>query len=203
MSKSSYLCRRKPNMKNDHTMSKKILILNGSPRLQGNTAQMVAQFKRGAEESGHEVTVFDLKGMNINACLGCCHGGKDADSPCVQKDDMERIYPVYEQADVLVLASPMYYWSVTAILKTAFDRLFAVAEKDANYRNPHKETVLLMASEGATEANFKPVHDYYHALIEHLGWKSLGEVNAGGVFNVGDINGHPKLEECYQLGKNI
>lgn len=63
---------------------------------------------------------------------------------------MERIYPAYEQADVLVLASPMYYWSVTAILKAAFDRLFAVAEKDPNLRNPRKDAVLLMASEDDT-----------------------------------------------------
>lgn len=184
-------------------MSKKILILNGSPRLKGNTAQMVNEFKRGAEEAGNEVTVFDLKRMDIKTCLGCCKGGKDPDSPCVQKDDMEQIYPAYEMADVLVLASPMYYWSVTAILKAAFDRLFAVAEKDPNYRNPYKETVLLMASEGDTEDNFKPVLDYYHSLLHHLDWKSLGEINAGGVFNVGDIVGHPKLKECYQMGKNM
>ena len=82
---------------------------------------------------------------------------------------MERIYPAYEQADVLVLASPMYYWSVTAILKAAFDRLFAVAEKDPNLRNPRKDAVLLMASDGDTESNFKPVIDYYHALLSLLG----------------------------------
>lgn len=184
-------------------MSKKILILNGSPRPMGNTMQMVAQFKKGAEEAGHVVTVFDLKRMDIKTCLGCCKGGKDPQSPCVQKDDMQQIYPVYEQADVVVLASPMYYWSITAILKAAFDRLFAVAEKDPNYANPIKDCVLLMASEGASEENFKPVGDYYHALLKHLGWKSLGEINAGGVMNVGDIEGHPKLEDCYRLGKNI
>lgn len=184
-------------------MNKKVLILNGSPRLKGNTKQMIDEFKRGAEDSGNEVTVFNLKQMNIHACLGCCKGGKNPDSPCAQKDDMDQIYPVYEQADVLVLASPMYYWSFTAILKAAFDRLFAVAEKDENYRNPYKETVLLMASEGDTEDNFKPVADYYHALLHHLGWKSLGEINAGGVFNVGDIDGHPKLPDCYNLGKSL
>ena len=109
----------------------------------GNTVQMIKEFRRGAEEAGNEVTVFDLKRMNIKTCLGCCKGGKDSNSPCVQKDDMDQIYPVHEKADVLVLASPMYYWSMTAILKAAFDRLFAVAEKDPAYRNPHKETVLL------------------------------------------------------------
>ena len=182
---------------------RKIVILNGSPRLEGNTVQMIKEFRRGAEEAGNEVTVFDLKRMDIKTCLGCCRGGKNPDSPCVQKDDMERIYPAYEQADVLVLASPMYYWSVTAILKAAFDRLFAVAEKNPNLRNPRKDAVLLMASEGDTEANFKPVIDYYHALLSHLGWKNLGEVNCGGVFNVGDINGHPKLADCYRLGLSV
>ena len=107
------------------------------------------------------------------------------------------------QPSSLSAGLPMYYWSITAILKAAFDRLFAVAEKDPNYANPINDCVMLMASEGASEENFKPVSDYYHALLGHLGWKSLGEINCGGVMNVGDIEGHPKLEDCYQLGKNI
>ncbi|MBR1799193.1 MAG: flavodoxin family protein [Bacteroidales bacterium] len=182
---------------------KKIVVLNGSPRLEGNTVQMIREFRRGAEEAGAEVAVFDLKRMDIKTCLGCCRGGKNPDSPCVQRDDMERIYPAYEQANVLVLASPMYYWSVTAILKAAFDRLFAVAEKNPNLRNPRKDAVLLMASEGDTEANFKPVSDYYHALLSHLRWNNLGEVNCGGVMDVGDISNHPKLADCYRLGLSV
>ena len=129
-------------------MGKKILILNGSPRKTGNTVALTAEFKKGAEEAGNVVTEFFLAGMNINGCKGCFCGGKNPDSPCVQKDDMDKIYPVYREADVIVLATPLYYWTISGQLKTAFDRLFAVAECDPNYRNPKKESVLIMAAEG-------------------------------------------------------
>ncbi len=77
-------------------MSKKIIILNGSPRKAGNTAALTAEFKKGAEEAGNTVTEFFLDGMNINGCKGCFGGGKNPDSPCVQKDDMDKIYPALQ-----------------------------------------------------------------------------------------------------------
>lgn len=86
--------------------------------------------------------------MVIGACLGCYGGGKDCESPCVQKDDMDRIYSVYREADIVVLASPWYYRTVSGQLKCAFDRLFAVAEGEPGYRNPAKDCVLIMAAEG-------------------------------------------------------
>ena len=83
-------------------MSKKIIVLNGSSRKNGNTSALVREFVRGAEQAGNTVTVFDLSNMQINGCKGCFGGGKNPDSPCVQKDDMEKIYPAYKEADVLV-----------------------------------------------------------------------------------------------------
>ena len=103
-------------------MSRNIIILNGSPRLRGNTAMLCDAFAKGAESAGHAVTRFDLQKMDIRDCLGCMKGGKDPASPCVQKDDMTKIYPAYMRADLVALASPMYYWSVSAQLKTAFVR---------------------------------------------------------------------------------
>ena len=88
---------------------KNIIILNGSPRPKGNTSTMTAAFKRGAEETGNKVTEFQLSRMKINGCIGCWKGGKDPDHPCIQRDDMEQIYPIYKEADIVVLASPLYY----------------------------------------------------------------------------------------------
>lgn len=184
-------------------MGKKILILNGSPRRGGNTAAFAQAFAQGAERSGHLVTTFAVQGMDIHPCLGCFGGGKDPHSPCVQKDGMERIYPVYTEADILVLASPMYYWSISGQLKCAFDRLFAVAECNADYANPRKGCVMLMAAEGADKSNFEPALQYYEALLRHLGWKNLGVVTAGGVLAVGDIQGHPALEQAAELGRSL
>lgn len=181
-------------------MSKNIVILNGSPRKGGNTALLCQAFAEGAQAAGHSVTRFDVAKMDIHGCLGCMKGGKDPASPCMQKDDMDKIYPAYQEADILVLASPMYYWSVSAQLKATFDRLFAVAELDSNYQNPKKDCVLLMAAGDDSPENWKPVLDYYHAMLTHLGWNDCGTVLAGDVLNIGDIKGKPSLEEARRLG---
>ena len=184
-------------------MAKKIVILNGSPRPSGNTAALIEAFTKGAEQAGNGVVRFDVCKMNIHPCLGCCGGGKNPESPCVQKDDMDAIYPHYKDADLVVLASPMYYWSLSGQLKCAFDRLFAVMELSPSYETPVKDCVLLMAAEGDTESNFEPVRHYYHALLESLGWKDCGIVYAGGNMHVGDIAGKPQLEEAEALGASI
>jgi multimeric flavodoxin WrbA len=185
-------------------MSKKIIILNGSPRSNGNTSALIEQFTKGAEQNGHQVIRFDLQKMNIHPCLGCCKGGKDPASPCVQKDDMLKIYPHYVEADLVVLASPMYYWSISGQLKTAFDRLFAVAECNPNYANPVKDCVLLMAAEGDSQENFEPVAHFYHALLNNLGWKDRGIVYAGGNMDAGSILQKPEqLKAAFDLGASL
>ncbi|MBQ8507949.1 MAG: flavodoxin family protein [Clostridia bacterium] len=181
-------------------MGKKIIILNGSPRANGNTAALAGAFTRGAQEAGNEVSCFNLQQMNIHPCLGCCKGGKDPESPCVQKDDMDKIYPSYREADVVVLASPLYYWTISGQLKCAFDRLFTVAECNVDYANPKKECVLLMAAEGN---GFEETLYWYERTMNHIHWTDRGRVLCGGVFNIGDIEGNQKLDEAYELGKNI
>lgn len=183
--------------------TKKIIVLNGSPRPKGNTSALIESFTKGAESAGHSVTTFRLNQMNIHGCIGCLKGGKDPLNPCIQKDDMAKIYPVYEQADVVVLASPMYYWSISGQLKCAFDRLFAVAEKDPGYQNPVKDCIMLMAAEGTGAANSAPIEQYFNSLTGFLGWKNRGLLIAGGVMAVGDIKGHPSLSEAEKLGNSI
>lgn len=180
-------------------MSKKIVVLNGSPRPNGNTAALIEAFSMGAEEAGHEVINFLLHEMNIHGCKGCFGGGKDPDSPCVQKDDMEKIYPRYKEADIVVMASPLYYWNLSGQLRTAFDRLFAVEECDADHPMV-KDCILMMAAGGN---GFDETVTYYHKLMERLGWNNLGVILAEGVNNLGDIEGKPVLEEARQLGISI
>ena len=184
-------------------MSKNILILNGSPRSKGNTAMLCEAFSAGAQSAGHQVTRFDLHKLDIHGCLGCVKGGKDPASPCVQKDDMGLIYPVYREADLVVLASPMYYWGFSGQLKTAFDRLFAVAECFPGYANPHKECALIMAAEGNSADNWKPVLDYYHALLGFLGWQDRGQILAGGVLETGAVAGQPVLDQAFRFGASL
>ena len=158
-------------------------------------------FTAGAEAAGHTVARFDLAALDIHGCRGCLGGGRDPRHPCVQRDGMDAVYPAYMAADVVVLASPMYYWSISGQLKCAFDRLFAVAELGPDLANPVKDAVLLMAAEGDTEENFAPVRAYYKALLDCLGWKDAGIVYAGGNMAAGDIEAHPEqLEAARQLG---
>ena len=196
-------------------MSKQILILNGSPRIHGNTAALIDAFTAGAEAAGHTVTRFDLAALDIHGCRGCLGGGADADSPCVQKDDMDAVYAAYRAADVVVLASPMYCWSVTAQEKAVLDRLFALmeagmraaeaggAEAAAAAEAGGKGCVLLMPAEEDTERNFAPVVSYYEVLCERMGWRDLGRVLAGGVYRVGDIAGNPALDDARELGASL
>lgn len=182
-------------------MSKKIVVLNGSPRKNGNTSALVREFSKGAESTGNTVTVFFLGDMDIHECKGCFGGHSSRECPCVQKDDMDKIYPVVRKSDIVVLATPLYYWNMSGQLRTAVDRLFALEEGDGNLlRGNGRASALLMAAEGN---GFEDVVLYYDHLMEHLRWKNLGHVLAGGNGDVGDIEGKPELKEAYELGRAI
>lgn len=183
-------------------MGRKMIILNGSPRVNGNTSALINEFAKGAEEAGHTVTRFDLQKMNIRGCTGCLAGGKNPESPCTQKDDMDMIYPAFKEADIVVLASPLYFWSFSGQMKTAIDRLFAVMEAN-NWETPKKDSIMLIAAEADDQENFAPMLDYYETLAKFVGWKNLGHIFAGAVLKVGDIHGKPVLKKAYELGKSI
>lgn len=119
----------------------------------------------------------------------------------MQKDDMDKIYPAVKECDVIVLATPLYYWNMSGQLRTAVDRLFALEEGDGNLLRGHgRACALLMAAEGH---GFEDVVLYYDHLMEHLKWKNLGHVLAGGNGSAGDIKGKPELQKAYELGKSI
>jgi len=182
-------------------MPKKIVILNGSPRRKGNTSALVKAFTQGAESSGNTVTEFFLDGMDIHGCKGCFGGHSSKDCPCVQHDGMDKIYPAVKDCDVVVLATPLYYWTMSGQLRTALDRLFALEEGDGNLLRGHdRASALLMAAEGH---GFEDALTYYDHLMEHLRWKNLGHVLAGGNMGVGDIEGKPEIQQAFDLGKSI
>lgn len=182
-------------------MHQKIVILNGSPRKNGNTSALVREFTKGAEHAGNTVTEFFLSGMDIHGCKGCFGGHSSRNCPCVQRDDMDKIYPAVKDCDVIVLATPLYYWNMSGQLRTAIDRLFALEEGNGNLLRGHgRSSALLMAAEGN---GFEDVRLSYDHLLEHLQWKNLGHVLAGGNGAVGDIEGKAELEKAYELGASI
>lgn len=180
---------------------KKIVILNGSPRRNGNTSALVKAFTQGAESAGNTVTEFFLDSMEIHGFRGCFGGHSSQECPCVQKDDMSQIYPAVKESDVVVLATPLYYWNMSGQIRTAIDRLFALEEGDGNLLRGHERaSALLMAAEGN---GFDDVLLYYNHLVEHLRWKNLGHVLAGGNGDIGDIEGKPEIQKACDLGKSI
>lgn len=189
-------------------MGKEILILNGSPRLMGNTSMLCDAFSRGAESSEHRITRFDLARLKIQDCLGCLRGGKDFASPCVQKDDMDKIYPAYREADVIVLASPLHWLNFSALLKRAFDRIYAFYEyeqknSDSQYQPIEKESVLIMSAGHDTPDYWTSVSNYYESLVKLLNWHDRGRILAGGLIEAGDVKGKPVLEEAQKLGASL
>lgn len=182
-------------------MGKNIVVLNGSPRKNGNTSALVQAFTEGAQSAGHTVTEFFLDKMDIHGCKGCFGGHSSRECPYVQWDDMAQIYPAVKESDVVVLATPLYYWNMSGQLRTAVDRLFALEEGDGNLLRGHnRASALLMAAEGH---GFEDVLLYYNHLMGHLNWKNLGHVLAGGNGDVGDIEGKPELQQAYNLGSSI
>ena len=148
-----------------------ILVLNGSPRPQGETAKMVAAFRQAAEKAGHAVTVMEVCRMNIRGCLACeyCHGkGQGA---CIQKDDMQAIYAILPETDMLVLASPIYYHNLSGQLKCAIDRFYSALFPTAPERL--KKAAMFLASgdpDMDTGARFSFEGDFLGYLeLENLG----------------------------------
>ena len=169
-------------------MNKKIIVLNGAARKSGNTAKLVEAFADGARSAANQVKVFDLDSMNIRSCKGCLRVGRDAKSPCSQKDDMEQIYAEFEDADVIAFASPLYFWTITGTLKTAADRLYAELEC-LGYGRFARQSVLLMTADGG---DYSQAVTWYRTYERNLSWKNLGEVLGKG-----------KMKEAYQLGASI
>ena len=121
-----------------------ILVLNGSPRLNGNTTHMVKAFKKGAEDAGHSVDIENVAHMNIHGCLACEYCRTKEKAVCVQKDDMQKLYQKILEADMLVFASPIYYFTLSAQLQSVIHRTYAI-----DVPKNIQKTALIMSSGSA------------------------------------------------------
>ena len=171
----------------------KILILNGSPRPNGNTAAMVRTYAEGASEAGHTVHIVNVCQKKIAGCLACeyCHtkgGGK-----CIQQDDMQEIYPVLEEAEMIVLASPIYYHSFTGQLQCAINRIYAL-DKPKNL----KKAALIMSS-GSNHVYCGAIYEYRNSFLNYLKLEDMGIYSAYGEQN----KSQAKLDELKAFGKGL
>lgn len=183
---------------------KKILLIQSAALQGGNTDRLADAFRRGAEEAGNTVVKFSLGEMTVNGCLGCnaClrTGGK-----CVQQDDMQRIYPHFDDCDVICAATPIYCYSITARLKAFFERLYAAGMGSAPLTVPRKGSILLCTAAEGGERVFSQAVTFQRTNNSFNGWTDLGCVLAGGCGGCPGPRHLPERYErqAYELGRSI
>ena len=145
----------------------KVLILQASPRANGNTAWMAEEYRKAAEAAGHEVTLVNVSKKKIAGCLACEYCHNKGNGACIQKDDMQELYPLMAEAEALVLAAPIYYFTLNAQIQAPIQRMYCV-----NSPAKVKKMALLVSSyspgvyDGAT-AEFRDICNYWS--VENMG----------------------------------
>lgn len=169
----------------------KITILNGSPRKE-NTAAMAEAFAEGAREAGHEVDILHVGQMKINGCLGCefCH--TKGEGKCVQKDDMEKVMPAYFESDMLVYATPIYYFDMTAQMAAAMQRVYCIGK-------PAKATKAAMLISSGSQGTGEGAIVSYKNMLAYLGIEDAGVCCLAGDENKNE----EKLAEIKAFAKSL
>ena len=177
---------------------KNILVLSGSPRVHGNSSLLCDEFIKGAQEAGHKTEKINITRKKVAGCLGCNACYKNG-GVCIQKDDMAEIREKMEQADVIVLSSPIYFYSMTSQMKAVIDRTYAF------FSNLKGKTFYFILSCAANEESFTET-----MLASLRGFTCcVPESKEGGILmgigtnEAGDVKDMPVMKEAYEMGKNI
>lgn len=153
----------------------KILILNGSPRPAGHTAQMIAAFREGAAR--HDVTEIRVCQKKIGGCMACEYCHTRGDGACIQADDMREVYAALRQAELLLLASPIYYHGLSGQLKCTIDRFYAIGTRE---RLPRLKKVAMFLSSGDPEMYAGALFSLQGDFVDYLGLENAGVFTAAG-----------------------
>lgn len=176
----------------------KIIVLMGSPNRNGSTAMLVDEFKRGAEESGHLVYVIDVCHADIHPCTGCVACGYEG--PCVQKDDVEVIRQKLLSSDMVVFATPLYYYGMTAQLKAVIDRFCAY---NSSLNGKHLKSALLTVAWNSADWTFEALVAHYKTLVRYINFEDAGMVLGYGCGSPEMTRRSRYPKEAYELGKRL
>lgn len=174
----------------------KILVLNGSPRKQGNTKKMIDAFREGAEAVGNQVDIVEVCQRNIAGCLACEYCHTKGNGTCIQKDDMQEIYALLNQADMLVIASPIYYHGISGQLKCVIDRFYSVAYPA---KPPHLKKVSMILSSGDPDMYDGAMFSFQGDFLDFLGLENMGVITSHGAEN----GSSHKLSELRNFGLSL
>ncbi len=175
----------------------KIVILMGSPNKNGSTRILVDSFVQGAGASDHDCEVIDICHADIHPCTGCVHCGYEG--PCVQKDDVETIRKKLLGSDMVVFATPLYYYGMTAQMKTLVDR-FCAFNSSLNRR--HLKSALLTVAWNADDWTFNALEAHYKTLVRYINFEDKGMVLGYGCSTPAMTKSSKYPEQAYWLAKN-
>ena len=177
---------------------KKLLIISASPRINSNSEALAKAFAKGAEEAGHETELISLRGKTVNFCRGCFVCQEKL--RCVIRDDADIICRKALDADVLVFATPIYYYEMSGILKTLLDRANPLYPSDYRFREVYTLAAAAEDEEHVPEKAFSGIEGWVECFEKA---KLVGTLFCGGVTAVGEIKDNPKLKEAYDMGRKI
>ncbi len=149
----------------------KIVVLEGSPNRKGSTSLLADSFRRGAEEAVHTVELIDTAHADVHPCTGCIHCGYEG--PCAQKDDVEGIRKKILDADMMVFATPLYYYGMSAQLKTMIDRFCAF---NSSIQRKHMKSALITVAWNSDDWTFEALEAHYRTLVRYLNLQDMGMV---------------------------
>lgn len=176
-----------------------IVMLTGSPHRNGTSALLAEEFIRGAEAKGHSVQRFDTAFEEIGPCRACYYCARH-NGECIQKDAMQNILPAILAADMLVLVTPLYFFQMSAQLKTALDRF--MPQREALRQHPLKSALLVTCGSN-TDWNMDAILSHYQLLQKYLPWQDQGVVLAKNVFARKDIEGTDWPDKARALAEQL
>ena len=175
-----------------------IVILVGSVRKNGNTAQLAQRFAEGAAKNNN-VEIVSVADYNVNPCIGCNSCFTREGNQCFQNDDMVQIYEKLRNANIVVIASPVYFYGISAQLKAIVDRLHTPMRNTFHI----KKLGLLLVGAVQLPNLFDPILMQYQMVLDFFELESIGTVLVRGVKDIGGIEGSSSLEEAYELGSSL
>lgn len=179
-------------------MSKNVLIISASPRKGGNSDTLCDQFAKGAQEAGNHVEKLRLAELQIDYCSACYACKKLGH--CVKQDDMTMVIDKMKASDVIVLATPVYFYTMDAQLKTMIDRTLGGAQTPGL----ENKEFYLIATVADGKAEMERTIDGIRGYLECLpGAIENGVIYGAGAWQLGDIQRNPAMQEAYEMGKSI
>lgn len=176
----------------------KIVVLVGSMRKGGNTDLLAQAFIEGARKN-NDVELVSVADYKVNPCIGCNSCFTREDNTCFQNDDMSVIYEKLRAADIVVIASPVYFYGISAQLKAIVDRLHTPMRNEFHI----KKLALLLVGAASLPNLFDAIKLQYQLVLDFFHLENIGMISVRGVKEKGDIEGNEALNEAFELGLSI